>query len=264
MGSWLSTLLKGCGVTVGGLDERSSDDAWNAELKSAASVIISVPIHVTCEVVRKVVPLLNPTSLLTDITSIKAPILEEMRTHRGEVVGLHPMCAPCASGLSGQTIVWCEERGGKRSDDLAALLTLLGGRLTRMDGVTHDRLMSLIQVGNHFQSIVLAHAAKTLGITAADALSVASPIYKVRMQLMGRILAQAPELYVDIFLENPATASMLEVLEASTAEFRSLILNGQRAEAIEFFRAAANGLGGYAEVALQESNKLLDAVTKAS
>ena len=264
MGEWFISLLRACSITVHSLDEHSAPGEWGVKLGNAASVIVTVPIHLTCEVMSKVISLLHPTALLTDLTSIKSPVLKIMRTHPGEVVGLHPMCAPHLNGLHGQTVVWCEERRGRRAEVLQDVLSHLGAEVVPLSAEKHDRLMGLVQIGNHFQSVVLAFAAKSLGVSAADALKVASPIYKIRMQLMGRILAQDPTLYVDMFRENPEARAVLEILEEGTATFKNLILSENREGTLHFFKDAADGLGDYPKEALIESDALLEYVTRAT
>lgn len=260
MGAWFTSLFEMCGVAVEGLDERTPYEEWVSKLTRAATVIVTVPIHVTCEVMSKVVPLLKPSALLTDLTSIKSPVLKIMKTHPGEVVGLHPMCAPNAQGLQGQTVVWCEGRSGQRTEVLRNILSHLGAEVVPLNDENHDRLMSLVQIGNHFQSVVLAYVAQSLRITAKEALQVASPIYKIRMQLMGRILAQEPALYVDMFRENPGASEVLRLLEEGTATFKSLILSDDREAAVKFFRDVASSFGDYPKEALIESDALLEYV----
>lgn len=262
MGQWFTTLLRACDISVEGIDEHSSSGEWASKLGNAKTVIVTVPIHITCDVMRRVLDAVNPTSLLTDLTSIKSPVMEIMRAHHGEVVGLHPMCAPNVYGLHGQTVVWCEQRGGQRTEVLRRVLSQLGAELVPLSAEQHDKLMSLIQIGNHFQSVVLAYTANSLGVSAADALKVASPIYKIRMQLMGRILAQDPALYVDMFRENPGAREVLELLEEGTATFKQLILSETREAALQFFKNAADGLGDYPKEALIESDALLEYVTR--
>jgi prephenate dehydrogenase len=264
MGEWFASLFRACGITVDCLDERSPSNEWISKLEGAATAIVTVPIHLTCEVMGRVISSLNPAALLADLTSIKSPVLKIMKTHPGEVIGLHPMCAPTKQGLNRQTVIWCEERGGARSERLRNLLEHLGAEVVPLSDEKHDRLMSLVQIGNHFQSVVLAYVAQALGISAAEALKVASPIYKIRMQLMGRILAQEPALYVDMFRENPCAREVLQLLEDGTTTFKSLILSEDRDRALDFFRNVAEGLGDYPKEALFESDALLEYVTRSA
>jgi prephenate dehydrogenase len=77
------------------------------------------------------------------------------------------------------------------------------------------------------------------------------------MQLLGRVLAQSPELYVDIELENPYIPSSLEAYLKSVISFKKSIEDKQRDECLEFFNEAALAFGEYRNEALRISAKLI-------
>jgi prephenate dehydrogenase len=156
-----------------------------------------------------------------DITSLKVKPLSAMMNHRGEVLGLHPMCAPAPQGLAGQPVVACRGRTGPASELFLEMLRSLGARVIEMDAERHDRLMAVVQGLNHFYSIVFAHALKSLGVSAEDTMEVASPVYELKMHLIGRILAENPELYVDIERENPYVPEALNTYLNSLQRFKS-------------------------------------------
>ncbi len=257
MGVFFSRILTTAGVSVEVVEFDTPPADRARRLAQAKCLIVSVPISATEAVIAQIVPEIAPDALLADITSVKEAPLRSMSTHPGEVLGLHPMCGPMQEGINGQPVVVCPCREGERARALCDLLAAQGAVLRRMDAAQHDRLMAVVQGMNHFHSIVFAHALKALGITAEETIEVASTVYRVRMQLMGRILAQDPKLYADIHLHNPHVVPALQAFMDSAQKFFSAIEGGSQALCVEFFKEAAAAIGSYGAVALRESDHLL-------
>jgi prephenate dehydrogenase len=257
MGLWFSQLLRGAGLNVFEVDKDTTVQQRDQLIARSGTVLISVPIAVTCQVIGEVLPLLRSDALLVDITSLKEKPLAAMMSHRGEVLGLHPMCAPNDRGLLNQPIVTCIGREGVKGRALCALFESWGARLVNLDPAKHDQLMAVVQGLNHFHSIAFAHALGAIGITAEESMVVASPVYTLRMQLMGRILAQDPGLYVDIEIENPYVPAVLDHFQASLNIFRAAIESKSAEDCLKFFNQAAEHFGPYRHIALKESDKVL-------
>lgn len=261
MGGWFCKMLRSQGLTVNEIDVDTPTSVIDNVLGTSLCVIVSVPIARTAKVIEETLPKLSPDALLADLTSVKERPLAAMSKHPGEVLGLHPMCAPLVSDLRGQTVIACE--GGSdskprpKSAALKAALTNLGAKIVNMSAERHDRMMAVVQGLNHFHAIVFAHALRETGFSAAETMEVASPVYALRMQLLGRILAQSPELYVDIELENPYIPSALEAYLKSVISFKKSIEDKQRDECLEFFNEAALAFGEYRNEALRISAKLI-------
>jgi chorismate mutase/prephenate dehydrogenase len=257
MGAWLTVILRDYGLSV--LEVERDTDASERErsIRSARVIIFAVPISTTVAVINDSLPLAAPDALLVDVTSLKVQSVAAMMKHSGEVLGLHPMCAPTPHGLAHQPVVACRGRNGNASAYFLQILRDLGARVVEMDAERHDRLMAVVQGLNHFYSITFAHALKSLGVAVKDTLEVASPIYELRMQLIGRILAQSPELYADIELENPYVPEALDAYLSSLQQFKNAIERGSRDECIQFFTEAAQSFGPYRHEALERSNTLL-------
>lgn len=257
MGAFFSKLLKDYGLSVLEIEIDTPSDARRELLSSSQAILFAVPISSAGSIIDEILPLAPQNALLVDLTSLKVKPLEAMMRHRGEVLGLHPMCAPSAAGLLNQPVVACMGRCAERSQLFLKLLGDLGARVIEMEAERHDRLMAVVQGLNHFYSIAFAHALRALGFSAEDTLQVASPVYELRMELIGRILAQNPELYVDIERENPYVPEALKAYLESLEVFKASIEGGSREDCIKFFLEAADAFGGYRYQALESSNQIL-------
>jgi prephenate dehydrogenase len=257
MGSWFAGMFRNAGLSVFEVDKDTSIEQQKEFLAASQTVIVSVPISSTCQIIEQIVPLLPADALLADLTSLKEKPLAAMLHHVGEVLGLHPMCAPSHSGLVNQPIVTCIGRDGEKGRALCELFKSWGAHLVNLEAAKHDQLMAVVQGLNHFHSIAFAHALGSIGVSVEDSMAVASPVYKLRMQLMGRILAQDPSLYVDIEIENPYVPAVLDHFQASLSIFREAIERRSVEDCLAFFNQAAQHFGPYCHVALKESDKVL-------
>lgn len=257
MGAFFHRMFLSRGVAVEIVEKETPHDQQQSALARAKAVLVSVPISKTIEVIRGILPFLPPDALLADVTSVKEEPVAAMSAHPGEVMGLHPMFGPTDRGIRGQTVVVCKHRDGERAETLRRFMEIEGARLHYLTPEQHDQLMAVVQGMNHFNAIVFAHALRSLQIDVDDTISVASPVYLLRMQLMGRILAQDPQLYADILLSNRHVAPALKELLSSSEKFSQVIGAGNYEGCVDFFKEAASALGSYGETALRESDELL-------
>jgi prephenate dehydrogenase len=257
MGAWFTAMLRQSGFVVLEIDQNTPAEQRLQALQRSRSVLFSLPIATVIAVIAETLPALAPDTLVIDITSLKSAPLTAMLKHPGEVLGLHPMCAPSDSGLVNQPVVVCPGRSGPRTDLFLQVLSGLQARLVEMNAEQHDKIMAVVQGLNHFSSIVFAHSLRSIGISVAESMQVASPVYQLRMQLMGRILAQHPQLYVDIELENPYVPAALNAYAESMQKFKTAIEQGSREECLRFFDEAANAYGPHRHEAMKQSDSLL-------
>ena len=116
--------------------KQASDLLGNAEL-----VLICVPIERTLEVIRDAAKYLAPTTVLADVASIKAPIVQGMlEEHTGPVLGLHPMFGPGVTSFLSQKVVVCPAREDEAFQWLLELIVSQGGKLITCTPEEHDQM----------------------------------------------------------------------------------------------------------------------------
>jgi prephenate dehydrogenase len=259
MGRWFHRVFEAVGLEVEVADRDTP--LSNGELARRVDiVVVAVPIGVTAAVMQELLPALRADQLLVDLTSVKTPVVDLLRSAPGEVLSLHPMFGPSAPSLEGQVVVVCPIRRGSRAPLLESVLREQGAILTETDPETHDRMMAVIQGVTHFQSIVAAHCLGTLGIDMDRSLEFASPVYRARIVMMGRILAQDPRLYAEIQTLNPYIPEVLEALLDSSRALLERVRTGDTAGVADMFSEAAGHLGSFKERALAESNRMIAAL----
>ena len=257
MGSWFRRFFqdRGFKVIVTDLTTRLE----NRELvKKSDAVIFSVPISRTVEVIESVLTFTREDQILMDLTSIKEPAVNAMLKSKSEVLGMHPMFGPMANSIKGQTIVFCKARERKLTGLFEKLFIKAGATLKDSTPSEHDKLMSVIQCLNHFNSIVLGHTIMRLGIDLEESFQYTSPIYRIKMDMVGRILDQDPRLYAEIEIENPYAAESLKALAESSDELRGLVESRDSEGFINYFKKSSDYFGRFRSRAMDESNYLIN------
>ncbi len=192
-------------------------------------IIVSVPIGVTCEVIRKVGPFLKEDALLMDLTSLKAePVRAMLASSASEVIGLHPLFGPGVSSLQGQNVVLCPGRGERWLPRLKALLERKGARLVVTTPERHDEIMAVVQGLNHLNTIVLGLVLHETGMKPADLEAFMTPIFRAKVEIMERVF-ERPGLYAEILTLNPHVERICGLYETSLAELREKIRKGDTA-----------------------------------
>lgn len=109
MGRLFNRLLTLSGYQVRVLDQEDWPQAEQL-LADAGMVIVSVPIHVTEQVISRLPPLPDDC-ILVDLASVKnRPLHAMLAAHSGPVVGLHPMFGPDVGSVAKQVVVYCDGR----------------------------------------------------------------------------------------------------------------------------------------------------------
>ena len=258
MGGCLVEFFSDLGLTVmvADLDTRLTP----AEAAAAADVVvISVPIDVTLDVIRNLGPLVQPTSLLMDVTSTKtAPMQAMLAASTASVIGTHPLFGPSVHSLQGQRIVLTPGRGDEWLDWLKQMFHARGLSMLESTPEAHDRAMSIVQVLVHFSTEVMGKTLSELGVPIDETLRFTSPIYLMELLMTARHFGQSPELYASIQMSNPATPTVTAAFTQAAQQLQQ-IATAQDHEAFDAVYAQVREyFGDFTERALGESDFLID------
>jgi prephenate dehydrogenase len=236
IGGSLALRLRACGVAVVGIDTdpatlavaraRGAADVVADELAAAAGadlVIVAVPLDQIVPVARAAARYLRDGAVLTDVGSVKAPIVAALG--RGlpagvQFVGGHPMAGSERRGiaaadptlLDGRPFVLTPAAGTAPAavEALRGLIARLGMRPVLLDPVQHDELVAQVSHLPYLVSLALARAA------ADDARAIAGPAYAD----MTRIAHSPAALWEGVCRQN--RAAILRALTRFEAELARL------------------------------------------
>jgi prephenate dehydrogenase len=256
-GQWFKRYFESYGYEVF-IAGRKTDLSIEECAKQCDAVIVSVPISATIEMIKRVAPLVKEDALLMDFTSIKTGPVKAMLEHsKCEVIGVHPMFGPSVESLTNQTIVLCPGRGDKWLPWAKEIFTKGGAKVKISTPQKHDEMTSVIQGVIHFSSITISHVLKKLGIDVLESQDYSSPVYKLRMDMVGRILSQDPNLYADIELENPEISKALKAYMDTSNELFDIIINKNKEAFIKYFQEGADYLGDFKKEADEYSDYII-------
>ena len=260
LGGLFAQMLSLSGYQVRSLDK---DDWQRAEaiFDGAGLVIVTVPISITCELIRDKLTSLPANCILADLTSIKEKPLDAMlSSHQGPVVGLHPMFGPDVGSLAKQVVVVCHGRGQEQYEWLLEQIGIWGARLVEADAQQHDKAMQLVQAMRHFSSFVYGLNLYREAADIDNLLQFSSPIYRLELAMVGRLFAQSPELYADIIFAQQESLTAIGDYLDNYAQALELLKRGDRQGFIREFEAVAAWFGDFAPQFQRESRAMLQSV----
>lgn len=232
IGRWFAHFFRkeGCEVLISG---RSSGPDYPSLARQCPVVLVAVPIGVTGQVIERIGPLLPETSLLMDLTSLKAePVQAMLKASTAEVVGLHPLFGPRVKSLAGHNIVFCPARPGLRFPPIKELFQKNKAGLIETTPEHHDEMMAFVQGLNHLNSILLGLALGRSGVDLEELKHYSTPIFKTKLEILKKIFSPNSKLYAEIITRNPHIPRLLEGYAESLSELKAWV-DSQEGEKIQ-------------------------------
>ena len=256
MGRLFEKMLTLSGYQVQILDKGDWDNA-EAMLANAGMVIISVPIHLTEQVIGELPPL-PQDCILVDLASVKnKPLQAMLAAHAGPVLGLHPMFGPDCGSLAKQVVVWCDGRQPEAYQWFLEQIQVWGARLHRISAVEHDQNMAFIQALRHFATFAYGLHLAEENVQLDQLLALSSPIYRLELAMVGRLFAQDPQLYADIIMSSESNLALIKRYYKRFGEAIKLLEQGDKQAFIDSFRRVEHWFGDHAKRFQAESRTLL-------
>ncbi|MGK3127478.1 bifunctional chorismate mutase/prephenate dehydrogenase [Pantoea rwandensis] len=256
MGRLFEKMLTLSGYQVRILDKGDWDRS-DELLKDAGMVIISVPIHLTEQIIAEL-PKLPEDCILVDLASVKnRPLQAMLAAHTGPVLGLHPMFGPDSGSLAKQVVVWCDGRQPEAYQWFLEQIQVWGARLHRISAVEHDQNMAFIQALRHFATFAYGLHLAEENVNLDQLLALSSPIYRLELAMVGRLFAQDPQLYADIIMSSESNLALIKRYYQRFGDAIKLLEQGDKQAFIKSFEGVAHWFGDYAQRFLVESRSML-------
>ena len=258
MGRWFASFLlkEGQEVIITGRNEKkllaakrqlgveaTTDNV--AAVKSANTILLSVPIDNFEEVVEQVSPYMRPEQVIIDITSIKVFPVETMHKHIkvGLTLGTHPVFGPGAKSIANQNFVLTptNERERTLAQKVRGYLETRGAKVALMTPQEHDEMMAVILGLSHFIAIVSADT--LLSFDRLKQMEAISGItYKVLLTLVESVISEAPELYASLQMSLPKMMEIEELFQKRGQIWTDLVKNKDRQEFVKRMKVLRNRL----------------------
>ena len=214
-------------------------------IRGAELVVLAVPPTATLDLIGRLAPELDPAALLTDVCSVKGPIVARAAAAGlgARFAGGHPLTGTHVSGFAAARpdrlrgcVVYICETGAPGGDQAARSVMsfwrqVLEASPVLIDSGAHDRQLAWT---SHLPQAVASALAKTLADRGLAGVS-----FGPGARDTTRLAASQPEMWIDILLHNrEAVAEALASTETGLAELRRLIAAGDAAGLQEYLTAA--------------------------
>lgn len=230
----------------------------NAKLANQDIVILSVPIFLTNEIIKKVVSYISSGTILADYTSIKEePLNAMLENYDGAVVGLHPIFGPTIDNPDNQVIVVCDGRFEDKYSYFIDDLARIGFSIENMTAKEHDEAMTFIQGVEHFSTYCMGLFLKHKNIDIQKMMKLASPVYKMELNIIGRLFSQGSGLYSDIIMSDKQRQETISEFAKFVSTNAEKVANGDKESFKDNFKAVKSWMGDFADQAYKDSDKLL-------
>ena len=218
-----------------------------ADLDAYASVLVAVPLRRTPRVLEEVVAR-APKGMVVEIASIKDPLsasLAQARQRGTRALALHPMFGPGKSFYEPLTFVLAAQ--GDPAEEKGELATLLAHPYTRLVAVPfphHDRLMGWLLGLAHLTNILFGAALTRSGIDPAELHACASTTFNRQTATALSVLAEDPDLYLDIQHLNPHRHEVYAATREALEQLEGLVSDREREGFRQTLAAARRALSG--------------------
>ena len=260
MGQWFNRFFSGAGHRVL-LSDLKTELSPKDIAQQSDVVILSVPLDAALILAREIGPVLRKEQLLMDFCSMKEEIVEAMyRFSPAEVVGTHPLFGPYPDTIHGQNMIICPQRGDQWRNWLENELRKEGAIVTCMTPEIHDRNMAVVQGLTHMLTVCLGRLLQKLNMNPKETMLYSTPVFRIHLDLIGRLFLQDPNLYDDLIGGNRHVPEVLEEFISVLNEGRQNLLSGNKGQGAAFMEEISHFFDHFCQRGLDESNKIIEAV----
>ena len=233
-------------VRAAGICERASTDLATV-VEGADIIVLCVPIGSMPELAQRFAPLIKPDALVTDVGSVKAPVVDALapifqHAGRGRFVGSHPMAGSEQAGLSAArrdlfagTVCLVTPHPGvlpSAVEDASALWRLVGCEVRTLSPAEHDAAIGLVSHLPHLIAAALVDFVCAQNPNAVD-------ICGNGLRDTTRVASGLPEMWAEILATNHAVlGGQLQAFIARLQEVSRDIAGGNDSKLKEFLTNA--------------------------
>jgi len=213
------------------------DVHYELDLKScvvnADLVMISVPIHSTTKIIKKIAPLMKNNSLLFDITSLKRDVYKTMseihKKYPINCLSLHPMFGPGIKQMKNYSLIVVKIGGTELYNDIVNELLQLfksdGLIITETTPEIHDLRIALTLGVPHMFNILFLNLLKRVKEPLNELTKYTGTTFLLQKVFAESIIQREMEMFGEIQIMNSDFHKILDLLEDLIKEYKSIIKN---------------------------------------
>lgn len=217
-----------------------------AAVAGADVVILCVPVEKMAELAARISDAVNPNALVTDVGSVKAPVIRELEkifALHGNFVGSHPMCGSEAAGIEAaradlyEGAVCAVTPGSHARPEMVGAAKefwqALGASVIELSPGDHDRAAALV---SHVPHVAASALVETLCGDDPDFRKMCAGGFRDTT----RVASGSPELWTGILsLNREEVARGIDELVGTLQKLQEALKRNDTAFVLELLRSAA-------------------------
>jgi prephenate dehydrogenase len=231
-------------LALGLVDEVA--DTVQAAVSGCDAVVLAAPVSANADLMARIGEWLPGGALITDVSSVKQPVVAAARRHLGAALRDYVPCHPIAGSerfgpqaadaelFRGRTVILSplEQSDPTKVSCLESVWQRLGATVVRLSPEEHDRVYALVSHWPHALGFALAAA-----VAAND---IGDDLVGPGLLDLTRTAASSPALWADILLQNAKPAlEAADLVAAELAQVQAAIERGDRDALVALFGRAA-------------------------
>ncbi len=217
-------------------------------VKDADIVMVTVPIISTVDIIKEIVPLLKPNSLIFDITSLKCNIIkvyEEVRKkYPVNCLSLHPMFGPGIKDMRNYVMLVLKVGGTANYNEIVSNLL----DLFKSDGLIinettpeiHDKRIAMILGLPHMFNILFLNLLRRLNEPLNELTKYTGTTFLLQKVFAESIIQREMEMFGDIQMQNKEFYKLLDEFEDLLKDYKSIIQSKDKQGFFDIFSKALN------------------------
>lgn len=232
---------------LGAIDEFFTD--FLDGVKEAELVVICTPVGLIAPTIQRILPALKPGCIITDVGSVKAPLVKEVekivRHKYIHFIGGHPMAGSEQAGISNaqsdlfNKAVWVLTPGIhtslKELAELHHLIRRTGASVVLLNPKTHDRIVSVTSHVPHLLAASLVNFMREQDRKNRNTAKLTAGGFRD----VTRIASSSPDIWADIFMMNKQEImKTLAAFNHLTGRMLNALKTNKRKEVFHLFAKA--------------------------
>ncbi len=245
MGTWFTRYFteKGYETSIYDIDQKKLEKVASiygakqkVDIKSAISdadiILISVPIHLTAQIVADTIKIVKDTAVVVEIASLKENIINKMKKIDRDgitLISMHPMFGHGAKTLRGHKIVVVEVDDEENESNIITQL-FPEAEIISTKAKEHDEAMAAILSLAHIVNFVFTSSLPEKDVEKIRRLAGTS--FALQLTLAESILQDDPDFLAALQIDNTHAIPLINKLAAETEYFRSIVAEKDRKKMI--------------------------------
>lgn len=200
-------------------------------VKKADIIMVSVPITITSQIIKKIAPLMKKDAILFDITSLKIKVcdvlLDMSSKYPINCISIHPMFGPGIQDMKNYVMIAIKLGGtnnyNSKFAEFISIFQSEGLQIITANPEEHDKTMALTLAVPHMINILYLTLLKKSGIPLNELTKFTGTTFLLQKVFAESIIQREMEMFGEIQMENMEFYKILDIFEEVVSKYKKII-----------------------------------------